>query len=174
MKKLSAVLCVLVILFAVSFAAAQTVRFVEDSPDFNIEMELPEGTVLGNQTSQGLVSVVELRHNDRANVRVSIAPSELYDGQSLKDMSDEDVGLLVTALCSEYASPLVEIGETPEGNEYIYICSNEITDIDSICTVYKGYFITLTQMNDDLSPLADSDQEYLLTLLYNLKFLPAN
>ena len=172
MKKTVAMLCAVLILSLAACAMAQTVRFVEDSPEFNIEMELPEGTTLGNQTSQGMVSVAELRHDDHANVRVSIAPSELYDGMSLEEMSDEEVGYLMTALCAEYENPSAEMGVTPSGNEYIYICSNEATDIDSICTVYKGYFITLVQMNDDLSPLGESDYEYLLELLYNLNFIP--
>lgn len=172
MKKLLSLLLCLALALCLTGATAETVRFVEDSSTFDIEMELPEGAAVRSSTGGTGVSVMRIGKEGLATVSVNIAVSDLLGEDSLNDMGEEDVQLLVQAAGEQYDAPSSSVDITPSGNKYIYTCSNGESDMDSIVTVYDGYFIEMTQWYDDYHELTEADHAFLLQLLYNLEFLP--
>lgn len=173
MKKLLAILLAMALTLGCGLAAAETsVRFVEDSTDFDIEMPLPEGATVGEKIAVGSLSMFEILKDGLATVRVTIAPSDIYDKESLADLDDEEVLALMTLAGEQYEVPEMTIDTTPLGNKYIHVCANSEFDIDSVFTLYMGYFIELTQWHDDYSTITDDDLAFMLQLLHNIEFKP--
>ena len=172
MKKILAILTAAVLLLGSASAFAEVVTFAEDSSDFNIQMELPEGATVGDQVSSELVSVCEIMSEGLANVYINIAPSDIYDDLSMNDLNEEEVENLKAIASEQYDNPEMAIEITPSGNKYIHISSD--AGVSSIFTLYLGYFVELTQWHDDYEPLTDADYAFMLQLLYNIDFLPLN
>jgi hypothetical protein len=170
MKKVLAVLIAVMMTLVMSGAFAETVRFVEDSTDFDIEMELPEGAVVGEQVSSDMLSVCIIESEGLASVSVNIAWTDIYGDLSMNDLSEEDVEQLKELASKQYNDPVVSVETTPSGNSYIYVNTGE--GIDAIFTLYLGYFVELTQWHDDFSELTEDDSAFMLQLLYNIEFLP--
>ncbi len=175
MKKLLAILLSTLMLLSCVGAFAEgmdTVRFVEDSPNFDIEMPLPEGATVGDKGSVDTYSYVVIENGTLASVVISVAPSDLYDGLSMNDLSDDDVEILKATAAEQYDDPVLTVDVTPSGNKYIHVCANSEYDIDSIFTLYMGYFVELTQFHDDFSTITDEDYAFMQQLLYNITFTP--
>lgn len=177
MKKLLAILLSLLLTLTCVSAMAEataptTVRFVEDSPNFDIEMPLPEGATVGEMTGAEMVSIVEVLNGNLAPVSVAIAASDIYETQSMNDLTDEEIEALKLIASEQYENPEVTVDVTPSGNKYIHICANSEFDVDSIFTLYMGYFVELTQWHDDYESLGEDDYAFMLQLLYNIEFLP--
>ncbi|MDD3213128.1 MAG: hypothetical protein PHY64_05620 [Eubacteriales bacterium] len=170
MKKILAIVTAVVLTFCCTAAFAEVVTFQEDSTDFNIQMELPEGATVGEQEASELVSVCEIQSEGLADVYITIAPSDIYDKLSMNDLSDEDVDSLVSMATAQYDNPEVNIEITPSGNKYIHV--NSDAGIDSVFTLYLGYFVELTQWHEDYSAITDADYAFMLQLLHNIEFLP--
>jgi hypothetical protein len=171
MKKTLAILLAVIMTLVCGGALAETVKFLENSSEFDITMELPEGAVVGDQTSSPLVSFCEITSEGLASVAVTIAPSDIYGDLSLKDLSDEEVAELEAQAAEQYEDPEITIETTPLGNQYIFVNADE-EGINAIFTLYLGYFVELTQWHDDFSPITEADNAFMLQLLYNLDFLP--
>lgn len=170
MKKTLAILLAVIMTLICSGALAETVKFLENSSDFDIEMELPEGAAVGDQISSALVSYCEITSEGLASVAVTIAPSDIYGELSLKDLSEEEVEELKAQAGEQYKDPEMTIETTLLGNDYIFVNADE-EGINAIFTLYLGYFIELTQWHDDFSPITEADNAFMLQLLYNLEFL---
>lgn len=171
MKKILAFLIAAILLLGSTSAFAEVVTFAEDSPEFNIEMELPEGASVGEQVDSELVSVCQIASDGVASVYITIAPSDIYDDLSMNDLSEEEVENLKALASEQYDNPEMTIEITPSGNKYIHVVTN--VGISSIFTLYRGYFVELTQWHDDYSELTDTDYAFMLQLLHNIEFLPA-
>jgi len=171
MKKVLAILIAVVMLTLCTVSAlAESVRFVEDSSDFDIEMELPEGATVGERTSSELVSVCQIQSEGLADVYITIAPSELYGDESMNDLTDEDVADLEALAIEQYDEAQTIIDITPSGNKYIHVTSD--AGVNSIFTLYLGYFVELTQWHEDYSEITDADYAFMQQLLYNIEFMP--
>lgn len=172
MKKVLAIFLTLALTLGCAGALAESVRFVEDSPLFDIEMELPEGATVGAKTGGDSVSIVEVLSEGLATVRITIAASDVYDELSMNDLSDEDIEVLKQLGSLQYEEPELTIEVTPSGNKYIHVCANSEFDVDAIFTLYKGYFVELTQWHEDYAEITEADFAFMQQLLYNLNFLP--
>jgi len=170
MKKFLAVLTATVFLLCSTGALAEVVKFVEDSPEFDIQMELPEGATVGEQDSSALVSVCQIQSDGLADVYITIAASDIYDDLSMNDLSDDDVELLKAQAVEQYDDAETSIEITPSGNKYIHVTSD--SGVASIFTLYLGYFVELTQWHDDYSEITEDDYAFMQQLLYNINFLP--
>lgn len=155
-------------------ALAETVHFMENSSDFDIQMELPEGAEIGEKRINELLSYMEIKHEKYAPVYVTIAPSDLYEKRSMNDLSDEELEELKISAGIQHEDPILSIEITPSGNKYIHICSNTVFDVDEIFTLYKGYFVQLTQFDveGDFRELTEEDHTFMMQLLYNIEFIP--
>ncbi len=171
MKKVLAILTAVMMLMLFSATAlAETVKFVEDSTDFDISMELPEGATVGEKDSSALVSVCEIKSEGLADVYITIAPSDLYGDESMNDLSDTDVADLEALAVEQYDDAQTSIEVTPSGNKYIHVTTD--VGMGSIFTLYMGYFVELTQWHEDYSELTDADFAFMQQLLYNITFQP--
>lgn len=172
MKKTLAILLAVMMMLVCSGALAETVKFLEDSSEFDIEMALPAGAAVGEQTSSALVSYCLITSEGLASVAITIAPSDIYGDLSLKELSAEEVETLKAQAGEQYEDPELTVETTPSGNDYIFVNADE-EGINAIFTVYLGYFVELTQWHDDFSALTEADNAFLLELLHNIEFLPA-
>lgn len=171
MKKLMVFLMAAMFAFACTTAVAESVRFVEDSSLFDIEMELPENATVGENTGMTGTNLVRVDSEGLASVWVVIAYSEIYtDNESMNDLDEEEIQNLMDIAGIQYEEPELSVDVTPSGNKYIRVCANSEFDIDSIFTLYKGYFVELTQWHDDYSELTDADLAFMQQLLYNIEF----
>lgn len=172
MKKTFAILLAALLLLFSFGASAETYRFIENSSDFDITLPLPEGTTISGQEGSGELSTVTFSKEGLASVRVNIAPTDEYDKESMNDLTDEDIEVLKTIACLQYEDPIATIEATQQGNKYIHICANSTSDdMDSIFTLYKGYFIGMTQWHDDYAEITEADYAFMQQLLYNLEFI---
>jgi len=170
MKKVLAILTAAILLFGSASALAEVVKFAEDSSNFDIQMELPEGASVGKQVDSELVSVCQINSEGLASVYITIAPSDIYGDLSMNDLSEADVENLKSLASEQYDQPEMTVEVTPSGNTYIHVSSD--AGIASIFTLYRGYFVELTQWHDDYRELTDADYAFMLQLLYNIDFLP--
>ncbi len=171
MKKALAILVAVMMTLVCGGALAETVKFLEDSSVFDIEMALPDGAVVGDQDSSELVSYSEITSEGLASVAVTIAPSEEYGDLSMNDLTEEEVEQLKALVAEQFESAELTVEITPSGNAYIFVNADE-EGIDAIFTLYLGYFVELTQWHDDFSELTDADNAFMMQLLYNIEFLP--
>ena len=177
MKKTFAVIVSLLVicLAAVSgFAAAEKVRLVEDSPTFDIEMELPEGSKIDERYDDKLFSLVKVKKDGMAPVIVTISPSEIYDEtESFDTMKEEEIKNIADITIANDPGSDYTIETSDEGNPYIFIHTHtgEDSHYDSILLLYHGYCIFLAQMHEDFSKLNDNDTAFLLQMLKNIHFI---
>lgn len=174
MKKLLCLLTALLMLVCAGGAIAESVRFIESSSTFDIEMELPEGAKIVSSSGKDDLSIINIASEGLAEVSVTIAPSELYGDNSLNDLSDDDINALAEQAGLQYEAPKITVEVTPSGNKYIHICSNGESDVDSIFTLYDGFFIEMTQWHENYAELSEKDFAFMQQLLYNLEFIPLN
>lgn len=171
MKKYLAILLAALLALSCTTALGETVKFVEDSSLFDIEMALPENAAVAEKRGNDQTNMVRITSEGLAGVWISVAYSDIYgDDQSMNDLNDDAVNLLIAAAGLQYDQPEVTVDVTPSGNKYIYICANSDFDVDAIFTLYKGYFIELTQWHDDYSKITEADTEFMKQLLYNIEF----
>lgn len=169
-KAMSVLLAVMLLLFTFG-ASAESFRFTEDSSDFDISMLLPEGAVVDSQRGVGDLSLVTVTKEGLASVRISIAPTDEYDKESMNDLSEEDIEHLKQLSATEFDDPIITVEVTLLGNKYIHVCANDAeSDSDAIFTLYKGYFIEMTQWHEDYSEITDADYAFMQQLLYNVEF----
>ena len=171
MKKTLALLIAIMLLLVCGSALADTVRFLEDSSAFDIEMELPDGAAVGERESSELVSYCLITSEGRASVAITIAPSDIYGDLSMNDLSDEEVEQLKALAAEQYEDPELSVEATPSGNSYIAVDADE-EGIKSVFTLYLGYFVELTQWHEDFSEITEADDAFMLQLLHNIEFLP--
>ncbi len=172
MKKLIAWLLAAILMLSCSCALAETVYFIEDSRDFDIEMILPEGATVGALFGSALVSLMEIRKEGLAKVMISVAPSDLYGKRSMNDLTDEEIEGLKETAGAQYEAPEIAVEVTPSGNKYIYLSANAEDDMDAIFTLYMGYFIELTQWHENYAAITEADHAFMLELLHNIEFKP--
>ena len=176
MKRFLILLCLLLMICAVSSAETYfPLTSLGDRYDLNLELNEADfqSLKMENPLSEGELYRVTFRRDGLASVTLSIAPSELYAGRSLNDFSDSEIRELCDISGAQYADPLFETEITLQGNRYIHMCNNEAADIDSLFTVYNGYFIEMTICRDDFTELTEQDSEFCRMLLYGLQFVPS-
>ena len=170
MKKLFALLLAAMLLVSCS-ACAETVRLSEDSEVFDITLEIPDGAVFLPFVTNG-ISMAHVQQEGMAHVFISVAFSELYEG-NLADVEESEREALIAAQTKDFGDMTVLPGVTPEGNMYVEFRANSGTDLGMVWTLYQGYFIQLTLYYENGQPLTDADRDFMMELLYGMHFVPA-
>lgn len=170
MKKLLALLAAVLMLLSCAAAMAETVYLTEESPFFDIALELPEGAAFTPLSTTG-VAMADVQKEGMAHVFISVAFSELYTGD-LKDITDEERDALIAAQTVDLGDVEVIPGVTPEGNMYVEFRPNTGNDLCAVWTLYQGYFVQLTLYNEDGQPLTEADHDLMMSLLYGMHFIP--
>ena len=169
-KKLCALLMAALLLFSCS-ALAQTEKLVEDSPFFDITLEIPEGAEFLPFVTNG-IAMAHVQQEGMAHVFISVAFSELYEG-NLADVEESEREALIAAQTKDFGDMTVLPGVTPEGNMYVEFRANSGTDLGVVWTLYQGYFVQLTLYYENGQPLTDTDRDFMMELLYGMHFVPA-
>ena len=107
-----------------------------------------------------------------ASVTLRIAPSEIDSELSLADLTEEQQLQYGSQVGEMFANPEIHLDTTPSGNKYLHVCSNEESDIDTLFTIYKGYFVELIQFSgNDFAQLTEDDKAFCLSLLHGIEFV---
>ena len=76
----------------------------------------------------------------------------------------------LTGAGEQYENPNFATETSPEGNLYLFVSSNDESDIDSLFTIYEGYFVELIQYHEDFSEQTEADDDFARSLLYGIEF----
>ncbi len=174
MKKALALLLMAVTMCLLTAASAQSVEIYKEDALFYIEITAPNGARVADSTTDEFLFKTDLEYitPGKPTVMITAAPDEPYIGQSLSDLSKEEVELIISEITVEMASPDVEIRETTGG--YEYIVANESTAENDTCdtvTLINGYFIMVHVYYEDFSELTSADMEIGPAILETLKFV---
>lgn len=154
-------------------ASAEKIRLEDMSKDFDIELTLPEGaSVLSTEHVSDNV-ITTIAKEGVASVRCVVSPSEMYDAtQSLANLPKEEKEALKLLVGEQYANPTYSLEVTPSGNEYYMVSACEGSDVHVAFTLYMGWFMELSQWNDDYATLDQDDMDFMLDLWHGLWVVP--
>lgn len=172
MKKFLAILMAAMMLLSCT-ALAETVKFVEESNDFDITIELGDDVDHLMFPSEGGIPMAHFQKKaGGAHVFVIIEASEQFDG-NLKDLSEEDRQLIIADLSMDISDDVEVMTETtPKGNMYFHIHANDNTDVEFLWTLYAGYGISFTLFPDDGAEITQADHDFMMQLFYDLDIVP--
>ena len=164
MKKSIGLILALILVsgFALTALAAQPVEIYREEELFYIEVDLPNGARVAESTSNDSLFMTRLEYitDGKPSIVITVAPDEPYFGQSLSDLSKEEVELIIDEITLEMTDPSVDILDTPNGDEYIV--ANETTEGNDTCDTVMladGYFIMVHVYYEDFSELTEDDME---------------
>lgn len=172
MKKLIALMLMLLIISVAAFAGAEeakdwTLAKIGDTHEIVLNMEtpvhvgfmddMPAGTVYARATREGC-----------ANVYIIITPSEISEGISMNDMDEQGLAIFKSLCGAQYLMPEITERTTPSGNLFIEVCSNEESDIDSFVTLFEGYLIQIDYYHKDFRELTEADHAFAEEILYGI------
>ena len=161
MKNALALLLALAMVCSLAAAAAQEIEIHREDALFYIVVTLPDGAQVINSTTNEHFSLTEIGFTapDKPTVIITTAADELYIGQSLSDLSAEEIGLIISGITVEMADPQTETHTTANGYQYIVV--NEATHDNDTCDtvmLINGYFIMVHVFYDDSRELTPDDQ----------------
>ena len=174
MKKFLTLLLSLCLLLSAASALAQTMTTELLKLDTGVTIVINHDESVQIQPGQedffGM-NVWMLTDQAHAGVYLSIAPSEIDSELSLADLTEEQQLLYGEMVGAMFDNPVIHLDTTPSGNKYLHVCSNEASDIDTVFTIYKGYFVELVQFADDFATLTEEDKAFLLSVLHGIEFI---
>lgn len=142
--------------------SSQAVLVMDNPVTITFENEIPAGFVYAKASREGL-----------ADVHIVIAPSEVAEGKSLKDLGEEGLTALKELMGEQYQNPIFEEKTSPSGNLYLEVCANEEeSEIDSMVTLFEGYLIQLDVYREDFSKLSQEDKAFGEEILFALWIKP--
>ena len=173
MKKLLSLFVALCLLLTAACALAETTELLKLDNGVTIVLNHDESIQIypaaQNAANEGFWMI---ENGANASVTLSIAPSEIDSELSLGDLTEEQQLLYGQQVGEMFANPEIHLDVTPSGNKYLHICSNEESDIDTIFTIYKGYFVELIQFSDDnFAQLTEEDKAFCLSILHGIEFV---
>lgn len=173
MKKMLSLLAALCLMLSAAGAMAETTELLKLTNGVTIVLNHDESVQIypaaQNTPSAGFWTIDNAVN---ASVTLSIAPSEIDSELSLGDLTEEQQLQYGQQVGEMFANPEIHLDTTPSGNNYLHVCSNEESDIDTIFTIYKGYFVELIQFSDDnFAKLSEEDKAFCLSLLHGLEFV---
>ncbi len=176
MKKLICLL--LAALMTVGFACAEEIATVETT----IPLSQPDSPVTITLTYSGDLDIefdpyapadqvrATVHSEEHADVVISIAPSDLFAGMSMADLTEDELKELQEVAGSQFENPSYATETSPEGNLYLFVCSNDEWYVDSLFTIYEGYFVELIQYRSDFGEQTEADDDFCRSLLYGIHF----
>lgn len=175
-KKILTVLLAAALLLTAACCAAEieTIHLADvgESSEAVLEMENPVTITFDNEIPAGFVYAKASREG-LADVHIVIAPSEVAEGKSLKDLGEEGIVALKELMGEQYHNPVFEEKTSPSGNLYLAVCSNEEeSEIDSVVTLFEGYLIELDVYREDFSKLSEADKAFGEEILFALWIKP--
>ncbi len=162
MKKILAALLACLMVFTVAGAFAEHYKLQEDFTNFDVELDIPEGaTYEQNPEEEMLCLQFWFEDGSKPSFDLNVAPSDIVDGLSLGDFSQEDKDSMVSMASEGYSVPTNEFFVTPSGNTILLTQETDAAAGYSalMTTVYKGFFVNLYMGYEDGSPLTEDDMK---------------
>ena len=174
MKKTIAILLLLAMALSAAFATAQEVEIHREDALFYIVVTLPNGARVKENTTDNHYSMTELTFitAGKPSVIITTAADELYIGQSLSDLSKDEVAQIISDITVEMTEPVVDIRKTADG--YEYIVANESTEVNDTCDtvmLVNGYFIMVHVFYDDAHELTPEDMNIGPSIVETFRFV---
>lgn len=164
MKKMTALLLALMMVICSCVALAE-----EESVYANVELPDLEGVSIIESYEDDSYLAAQFVKEGAADVYLVVAPGEEYAGRSLSDLTEDELNELQSVIMSDLnTSTTCTLETTPSGNLYLYIQEKGESYSNTVVTIYRGYFIQLTQFKDDYSELGEADEAFLMDLLHAL------
>ena len=175
MKKISALLCVILLLTA-CFASAEGGSVVEISGAFRLDGILPEGYSFSEASRNETTLDGRIASDNPAapvlQVYIAFNDNESYaKAKGLKDLSEEELALVKLSFSGE-GSVSFESFETASGDNLLVIrdADGEFLDFYTVCF---GYEIELTLFPAEGRALAEAEISRCLELMKSLDIVPA-
>ncbi len=143
-----AALMIMITLSAASLAvmAEEEIKTVTVSGAFRVTVRVPEECAYEEQWINQTTYLANLTPKDpqAPTAMFTIALSEIYDGRTLNDFTEEEVNELIAIFQEHYDEPEHWITETGMGTKLIMIRDKSDADpFVEIITVYKGYEVSV-------------------------------
>ncbi len=159
-KKSCALLLALLMALSMTSALAEKYQVQEEFQSFDVTLQLPEGAKVETHNEPSLVGM-DILFDDASKPAfdLHIAPSEEYDGKSLKELSEEERALLVEQVEMDFSMPQHEFFTTPLGNEILLTRETDPVagEYATMQTIYHGFFFYLSCAYPDFHALTDAD-----------------
>lgn len=174
MKKILAILLAACLLLMTGAALAQTVKLLEVSDTFDLEVDVPEGVTIEQDILEGQMSLIHVRFADPAHAQytVLISFSEEHVGRMMSELTDEEIDDLIGTIGSEMQNPSHEVKVLEDGIKMMVVQENEGSDYAYVLTIYDGYFIQMYIAHDDYATLTDEEVDAAITMMDNVHVLP--
>lgn len=118
------------------------------------------------------VSRAIVRADGVAPCVISVAKSDMADGQSLADLGEEGLEALKALAAEQFDNPEIVTG-TADGVTYIAVKSyGDEGSIHTIFTLVGGYFVQTTQYHEDFSALTQEDGSFAYEVIAGLGSRP--
>ena len=174
MKKCIALLLSTLLLIAACGAIAETAEtgtIVSNHYDFSTSAPENFGVIEDHREFNSLIIYV----NDDTTAPVytlSIAYSEIYDGMSLADCSDEEVALYKTLVGMNFNDAEITEAKTAMGTPLlIFNEKDSASDYVTIATIYKGYVLEMHIDKEDFSEITKEEVDMGVKIYSDISFL---
>lgn len=99
---------------------------------------------------------------------ISVAKSDIAEDQSLTDMGEEGLETLKARVSEQFENPEILTGKVGDITYIAIKTCGEASDVHSVFTIEKGYFVQLDQYRADFSELSEEDETFAREVLAGL------
>ena len=99
---------------------------------------------------------------------ISVAKSDIAEDQSLTEMGEEGLESLKARVSEQFENPEILTGKIGDITYIAIKTCSETSDVHSVFTIEKGYFLQLDQFHADFSELNEEDEAFARNVLAGL------
>ena len=171
MKRLFLLVTVLCLALA-PLAGAEIIQLSEPIPGLDMTIVLPDEAV-GDLQSQQEWHWLRFTH-EGPTYDLTIAPSDLFEGKNLSELSHEECQRLADAMANDADQPKVSF-LTLENGLYAILLEEETerNDFAVLETLVNGYFIGLHVRYESYEKLSAADLENMLAIMGSIEITAA-
>ncbi|MDD2648862.1 MAG: hypothetical protein PHI27_13010 [Eubacteriales bacterium] len=171
MKKIISVIAAMMLLLCCAAASAEPTKITESAMGFDIDINLPEGAVYTELATDSdiTIAMIKLADETKPNFILSFASSEEYSDESnMSDLSEEDLNALYQTIAADCDNPEMEIKKLDNNITVMIVNDESITNNANVFTIYRGFFIQISVIFDDLRDITDEDVQTAVDLMGSL------
>ena len=173
MKKLLSLLVALCICFGTAASLAEIIQLDEPIPGYEMTITLPEEveSTLDSQNDWHWI-----RFNYEGPIYdLTIAPSDLFEGKNMSDLTEEDRATLVEQFSDNAAVPSTLFMTLENGLEVFLLEEDtEENDFAVMQALIHGSFVGLTVRNADYAKLNLHDLENMVVIMSSITVAPVD
>ena len=171
MKKCIAILLSTLLLLAACGAVAETVPNVTDHYIFSGATPEGYGVIEDHREFNSLI-VYSSEDETKPEYTLSIAYSELFDGLSVADLSEEEINFYKGLVASNYNDVNISDAKTEVGTQlFVFNETDSASDYVTIATIYEGYVLEMHIDKADFSEISQEDIDVGVKIFSDIAFL---